>query len=183
MKQLQLLQLGKSERVVSTRDRGRAAADRIQEALDKGSLVISFDGVEIATPSYLDEIVRRLGGLLRGNETRVVVIAGANEEVAETLDLVLGKHKMSLAAMQDKQVKLLGGSAQLRKTLKAAQKLGSFGAAELAEELELKLPNLHQRLKDLMEAGAVARELDSTASHGKRHRYDAPDARVLEAVC
>src|SRR6188474_1054314 len=191
MKQLQLLKLGERERVLSTRDRGRVAADLIQEALDKGSLVISFADVEIATPSYLDEIVKRLGGLLRGNEERVVVITAANEEVADSLELVLGKHNMAIAAMQDNQVRLLGGSAQLKKTLTAAQKLGTFSAADLAEELELKLPNLHQRLKDLMESGALAREPDESAPRGKRHRYDAPSPsklktsklKVLEASC
>jgi hypothetical protein len=154
----------------------------VQKALDAGSIVISFAGVEIATPSYLDEIVRRLGGLLRGNKERVVVITGASEEVSESLELVLEKHRMALASVQDQQLTLLGGSAQLKKTLDAAQKLGSFTAADLAKELELKLPNLHQRLKDLMESGALARQPDESAVHGKRDLYDAPDASELKVL-
>ena len=167
--------MGEDGPVLSTRERGREAADQVQEAFDRGSIVINFKSVEVATPSFLDEIVRRLSGLLRGNEERVVVIAQANEDVADSLELVLDKHKMALATVKDDQLELLGGSAQLKTTLKAAQQMGSFSAADLAKELEVKLPNLHQRLKGLMEAGAVAREPDESATRGKRHRYDTAD--------
>lgn len=175
MKQLHLVNLGEAEPVLSTRPRGREAADRIQEALDQSSVVINFAGVEVATPSYLDEIVRRISGLLRGNQERLVVITGVNEDISESLELVLEKRGMALATVQDEQLKLLGGSVQLKKTLVAARRLGTFNAPDLAKELELKLPNLHQRLKDLMEAGALAREPDDSAVRGKRHRYETPD--------
>ena len=182
MKQLQLLNLGDKEPVLSTRERGRSAAERVQEVLDQGSVVINFKGVEVATPSYLDEIVSRLSGLLRGNEERLVVISNANDDVAESLELVLEKRGMVLAALQGDQLKLLGGSSQLKKTLAAAQRLGSFSAPDLAKELEVKLPNLHQRLKDLMEAGALAREPDESAVRGKRYRYDTPDPAKAETL-
>lgn len=175
MNELHLLNMGDDGTVLSTRERGRAAADQVQEAFDRGSIVINFKSVEVATPTFLDEIVRRLGGLLRGNEDRVVVVTGANEDVADSLELVLDKHKMALATVKDDQLELLGGSAQLKTTLAAAQQMGSFSAADLAKELEVKLPNLHQRLKGLMEAGAVAREADESATRGKRHRYGAAD--------
>jgi hypothetical protein len=173
--ELHLLNMGENGAVLSTRERGRVAADQVQEALDRGSIVINFKSVEVASPSFLDEIVRRLGGLLRGNEDRVVVVTGANEDVTDSLELVLEKHKMALATVKDDQLRLLGGSAQLKSTLAAAQKMGTFSAADLAKELEVKLPNLHQRLKGLMEAGAVAREADETASRGKKHRYGTAD--------
>lgn len=172
MNQPQLLNMGDGAPVLSTRERGKAAADRVQEALDQGSVVISFKAVEVATPSYLDEVVRRLGGLLRGNEERVVVITETNEDVAESLELVLEKHKMALATVKGKQLELLGGSAQLKSTLAAAQQMHGFSAADLAKELEVKLPNLHQRLKGLMEAGAVSRAADESATRGTRHRYE-----------
>jgi hypothetical protein len=176
MKQFESLNLRETGRVLSTRERGRRAAEQVQDVFEKGNVVISFGGVEVATPSFLDEIVLRLGGLLRGNTDRLVVIASTNEDVSESLELVLDKHRMALAKLKEDQIELLGGSAQLKKTLKAAQRLGSFSTPELAKELELKLPNLHHRLKDLLEAGALAREPDQTAKHGKRDRYEAPDA-------
>jgi DNA-binding HxlR family transcriptional regulator len=173
MNQPQLLNMGEDSSVLSTRERGKLAADRVQDALDQGSVVISFKSVEAATPSFLDEVVRRLGGLLRGNEDRVVLIAETNEDVAESLELVLDKHKMALARVNGKQVELLGGSEQLKKTLAAAQQMQDFSAADLAKELKVKLPNLHQRLKGLMEAGAVSRSVDDSATRGTRHRYEA----------
>jgi DNA-binding HxlR family transcriptional regulator len=174
MNQAALINLGENNRVLSSRERGRVAADRIADALSERSVVISFGGVEIATPSYLDEIVSRLSGLLRGNEDRTVLITGANEEVAESLELVLDKRKMALARVERGQLELLGGSGQLKKTLAAATKLGSFTAPDLAKELGLKLPNLHQRLKELLDTGAVSREVDESVARGKRHRYDTP---------
>lgn len=182
MKQFQFLSLGKTGRVLSTRERGRRAADQVQDAFENGSVVISFAGVEVATPSFLDEIVLRLGGLLRGNTDRLVVIVDTNEDVSESLELVLDKQRMALARLTEDQIELLGGSAQLKRTLEVAQRLGSFSAPELAKELELKLPNLHHRLKDLLEAGALAREPDETAARGKRDRYEVPDAARLVAA-
>lgn len=182
MKQFELLNIGETGRVLSTRERGRRAADQVQDAFVNASVVISFAGVEIATPSFLDEIVLRLAGLLRGNTERLVVIVGINEDVSESLELVLDKHRMALAKLKEDQIELLGGSAQLKSTLEAAQRLGSFSAPELAKELELKLPNLHHRLKDLLESGALAREPDETAARGKRDRYEAPDAAQLVAT-
>jgi DNA-binding MarR family transcriptional regulator len=47
-------------------------------------------------------------------------------------------------------------------------------ARDLAEELQLKLPNLHQRLKTLEEAGALAKREDHTAERGRRYIWSAP---------
>ena len=55
MKQLGLIRLAEYGPVLSTRDLGREASNRIQEAVGKSGLVIGFEGVEIATPSFLDE--------------------------------------------------------------------------------------------------------------------------------
>ncbi len=179
MNTFEMLKLAEGGTVLSTREAGRLAADRVQDALDKGSLTLNFSGVEIATPSFLDEIVTRLAGLLRGNKDRFVVVVTTSEDVSESLELVLEKHRMALAKIEDDKLELMGGSAQLKKTLDAAARLGHFSALELAAELELKLPNLHHRLKDLLEAGALAREPDGSAERGKRDRYEAPDARKL----
>ncbi len=91
-----------------------------------------------------------------------------------------------MAALTNGQMRLLGGSKQLKDTLREAQDLGYFTAPQLAERLALKLPNLHARLKALAEAGAVAREEDSSGHEVNRGRpargFHAPDVRVLEAA-
>jgi hypothetical protein len=154
----QLFNLVEYGTVLSTRERGREAADRLQEALVGGNaVVLNFAGVEVASPSFLDEVLTRLRGLLSGTGSAVVVVAGLNEDVSESLEFVLDRRKMALAALDHGKLSLLGGSSQLQETLAEAGRLGSFKAPELAESLKIKLPNLHQRLKSLAEGGAIGK--------------------------
>jgi hypothetical protein len=164
----QLLNLVEYGRVLSTRERGRQAADRLQDALVGGNaVVLNFAGVEVASPSFLDEVLIRLRGVLSGSGSAVVVVAGLNEDVAESLELVLDRRKMALAALDDDKLTLLGGSAQLQETLSEASKLGSFKAPELAKNLKIKLPNLHQRLKSLAEGGAIGKVPRDASAPGR----------------
>ena len=182
MKKLRLVNIGELGSVLSSRDTGRAAGEMLDEAAEKGSFVVGFDGVEIATPSFLDELARRLAGLLHRNESHLVLIAGLNEEVRHSFELVVRDRGLRFAELRDDQIELLGGSDQLQQTLRKAQELGSFKAGDLARELEIKLPNLHQRLAALLEAGAISREPDPTAERGRRHSYKTATAEDLELV-
>jgi hypothetical protein len=173
MKKLQLLNLAEFGAVLSSRATGREAADRVQDVSSHGGLVVNFQDVEIATPSFLDEVVMRSSQLLRGKDL-ILVITGLDSEVRESLEMVLEYRDMQLAYLDNKQIKLLGGSKQLNETLSAAQKLGSFKAPELADQLKLKLPNLHQRLSSLLETGALTRESDAGATKGPGHDYFTP---------
>lgn len=169
---MQLLNLNEGGQVLATRDRGREAADRVQEALDTGNaLILNFANVEVASPSFLDEILTRLRGILTADGSAVVVVTGLNQDVSESLEMVLAHRKMVVAALKDDAVELIGGPRQLTETLAAASKLGKFKATELADELKIKLPNLHQRLKALTETGAVGRRIDTTATSGRRYDY------------
>jgi hypothetical protein len=179
VKKTALLKLGGVGPVLATREKGRDVADQVALALADSGLVISFTGVEVATPSFLDEIVVRLAGLLRSNEDRIVVIADMNDDVSESLRLVLDNRGLVLATLANDQVELLGGPVQLKKTLSAATRLKRFDAAALARELKVKVPNLHQRLKALMEAGAVTRRPDEASSR-RRFEFEVPDASELD---
>jgi DNA-binding MarR family transcriptional regulator len=183
-----IFDLGAHGKVLATRtdgrEVGRAAADRLQAA---PVLMLGFWGVEVASPPFLDELLRALRVvLLGGDSSRLLIAAGLNEDVAESLEIVLERHGGSMAALTNGQMRLLGGSKQLKDTLREAQDLGYFTAPQLAERLALKLPNLHARLKALAEAGAVAREEDSSGHEVNRGRharsFHAPDVRVLEAA-
>lgn len=84
---------------------------------------------------------------------------------------------MVLCTLASDQLELLGGPEHLRQTLAKAAEFGRpFAAPELAEQLELKLPNLNARLTALVEAGALRRERDQHASRGIKFRYCAPSA-------
>lgn len=170
-----IIDLSETGPVLSTRERGRELADQVEEGLrSKAGVILNFRGVQIATPSFLNEILTRAAGVLRAPESGLLVATGLTDEVGETLELVLHHRKLMLATLEDKHTELLGGPRHLDETLKAAHKLKEFTAADLAKELQLKLPNLHQRLKALEQAGAIAKSVDDTATRGKRYVWNAP---------
>ena len=183
--------LVKHSPVLGTRDLGRAVGREVQDALGDGDkLLLNFAGVDVASPPFLDELIMAVRALTQGGDSgRLLVVVHFNEDVKESLGLVLDRQKLVMAALEDDSVDLLGGTAQLRETLLAAQELEEFTAPELAERLHMKLPAVHQRLKALTDAGAVAREPDETAERGRRHTYraagggrKAPDRRGVKVV-
>jgi len=143
------------------------------------SVILSFKGVEIATPSFIDEILVRAGGVLRAVDGALLITTGLNDEVGDTLRLVLEHRKMMLAAIDDEHIELLGGAKQLQETFQAAHRLKEFTGADLAKELKVKLPNLHQRLKALESAGAVAKRRDDSATRGKRYVWKTANRKDL----
>src|SRR5436305_1341627 len=146
-------------RVLGTRKLGSelAAALRQRVAATDGVVVVDFDGVEVASSPVLDEIACALRAAIADNPGRFVVLTNLNEDVHDTLRLVVEQRDMSLAMLKDDELQLIGGRQHLEETLRGAQELGTFTAAQLADRLELKLPNLHQRLGQLQAAGAVTR--------------------------
>jgi len=178
---LERYDLVRTGRVLATRpvgrEVGRAVAERLAES---PGLLVSFYGVDVASPSFLVEVIGALHAVLSSTEDRMLLLTGMNEDVKESVELVLERLKMILGYLDNEQIELLGGSKQLAETLREAQELGSFTVPQLAERLELKLPALHQRLNQLLEAGVLSREDDPTATRGKRGKYAAPrseDAR------
>jgi DNA-binding transcriptional ArsR family regulator len=182
VKHITILRLNHTAAVLSTRERGREAADRLQDALQEDSVVISFAGVEVATPSFLDEVLTRLHAAIQTNEQTIAIVTDMNEDVRESVELVLAHRGMMLGVLEDGHIRLLGGKRHLQQTMAEAEKLGTFRATELAEALKLKLPNLHQRLKVLREAGAIGRETDETAQRGRRHDYRVLDPGELAGI-
>jgi hypothetical protein len=95
-----VIKLGARGPVLSTRERGRALADELEGALREGTgVVLSFEGVEIVTPSYLDEVLTRAAGILRMPGAGLFVAVGLDEEVRDTLEMVLEHRKLMLAAL------------------------------------------------------------------------------------
>ena len=138
------------------------------------------DEVDVASPAFLTEVLTALRGVLMSSEQRLLLLTGMNDDVKESVELVLEREKMALGQLDQNRVQLLGGSRQLRETLREAQEIGTFTAPDLAERLQLKLPALHQRLNQLIEAGVLTKEDDPTATRGKRGKYTTPTATDIE---
>lgn len=168
--------------VLATRDRGRTVGRAALDSLpDSVHLLLNFAGVAVASPPFLDELLVTLRPATVGGDTgRLVVAVGLNDDVRESLEMVLERRKMVMAELRDDQVELLGGPDQLHATVRAAIALGEkFTAPELAEQLKMKLPAVHQRLKALTDAGVLAREIDPTSKRGVRHSYVTPKVEPL----
>lgn len=146
-------------RVLGTRKLGSELATELRErvAAANSAVLVDFDGVEVASSPVLDEIACALRAAIKDNPGRFVLLANLNEDVHDTFVLVLERREITLAMLKDDELQLVGGRQHLEDTLNGAQELGRFTAAQLADRLELKLPNLHQRLVQLQAAGAVTR--------------------------
>lgn len=174
------IQLAKKRRVLMGRGEGEAVAARIESGFKKKqTVVLGFAGVEMVTPSFLDAIFTRTKGYLGRPEQPLLLAVGMNDDVSETVILVLRHNKLMLATMQNDALELLGGSQQLKETLEAASRRLEFTPKDLADELAVKLPALHQRLKALTEAGAI-KQLGS--KRGKSDVYGSLDVRELKQL-
>ena len=146
-------------KVLGTRVLGQEVAAQLRKRAGDGQqdLLVDFAGVQVASSPFLDELARTLRAWNVDHPDHFVVLMNLNEDVQDTLELVLERRDMALAEMTKGTLRLIGGKAHLQETLNAAQELKVFTAAELAAQLELKLPNLHQRLVALEAAGALVR--------------------------
>ncbi len=162
-------------RVLATRNAGRKVAMQLSDEIEQHpAVLVSFADVRAVTPPFLDELLRVVRGVLSAErDGRMVAVTRLDDDLRETLQIVLDRNKMSLAERRQGRLALLTAVPHLAETLDAAQELGReyFTAPQLADRLELKLPNVNQRLTQLVEAGALARELDPEAPRGKRYRY------------
>lgn len=180
----EVIALGARGRVLGTRTLGAELAEEIREriAASERTILIDFNGVEVASSPVLDEIACALRAAIRDYEGRCVVLSNMNDDVRATMKLVVESRAMGLATLTERRLEILGGRAHLEETLAEAQELGTFTAADLAERLRIKLPNLHQRLAQLQEAGAVARVEPDSGDSRRAFKFVTPQPDDLVAA-
>jgi hypothetical protein len=171
-------------RLLSTRPAGKKAAREIERiARSPGDLLLDFEGVEAATPPFLQELVNAITSIVTASEGagRIVVGVHMNEDVGETLRYVTARAKRGMAYAHGRQVDILEDRPHLADTLRAAQRLNPFFTApELAKRLDINPDAATQRLKKLVETGAAVREVDPDARQGVRHRYRVASRELVE---
>jgi hypothetical protein len=150
---------------------------------EPGDVVLDFESVDVVTPPFLQEVVGALQEIIRRDPEagRIVMATNMNEDVRDTLAFVLARRKQALAFREGKRVELLEGKPKLAETLRQAQALKSFTAPQLAKRLNIRPDAAQQRLRKLLEAGAVVREEDPDASRGIRHLYRSARADLVGA--
>jgi hypothetical protein len=169
--------------VLATRKIGADVAAELRASMEGAEIVIvDFCEIRVASAPFLDELAMGLRAMIADSQ-RFVLLAHLNEDLVDTLELVLQRRDIVLTTIKPGgALQTVGGSRQLEETLAAAQELQTFTAPQLAEQLELKLPNLHQRLNQLRAAGALTKRDDPTAERGRRHLFQTPTLPELESA-
>lgn len=172
--------------VLATRALGTEVASALRAStIEADAVIVDFAEIRVASSPFLDEVARVVRSMIADRPDRFVLLANLNEDLLDTLELVVRRLDIVLTAVRGGRLETVGGTRQLDETLAAAQELETFTAPELAERLELKLPNLHQRLAQLQAAGALTRSDDPSARRGRRLLFKTPeiDERTPAGAC
>jgi DNA-binding transcriptional ArsR family regulator len=163
--------------VLATRRHGQEVARAlVDEVSRERDVVLDFKDVAALTPPFLDELFAAVKSMLNRNDGRTTVVAtNLDDDLLDSIELVLEKRGSPLAWQQEDVVHLLAGAPHLRDTLEAAAQTPEFTAADLAERLKLQPTTVNQRLVALLDAGAVAR-VREPSDRGVRYRYRTPGA-------
>lgn len=142
---------------------GRIASEPAVELV-----VIDFSGVEAITISFADEFLGRFYAALAAGDVRPVpvVLSGLNEETTEAVTICLERRELFAASLSGNERRLLGAQERFAESYRHALELGHFRAAELAASLGISPENANNRLKRLVEAGALRKERVTSAGHG-----------------
>ncbi|WP_314414878.1 helix-turn-helix domain-containing protein [Streptomyces kroppenstedtii] len=148
-------------------DARRSVEERVAANAPISVLAIDFGGVEAMTNSFIDELLGKLYLSVSAGDLSVggVRLTGLNEETRDGVTVCLERRKQ--IAVDGDTNELLGDDAVLATTWATARRLdGDFTAAQLADELTISLPNANNRLKKLVEAGAIRRERGTGPQRG-----------------
>jgi hypothetical protein len=167
---------------------GRELGQRVRSSLEREidthrfteePVAIDFAGVRGMTVPFADAFfVPLLSGRLQGYyEEHPVLVINATDDVYETLEAVLVKRNLAVLAVErDRGGALLGGEPALRETMRAAAELAEFTANELADKLGLTVQATNNRLKQLLQIGALVRTALVPPGGGREYRYRVPEA-------
>ncbi|MEU3298066.1 DUF4325 domain-containing protein [Streptomyces longwoodensis] len=178
-KQMLTFPVSKPGAFLSTRGTGAHKRGELESALRSAGpasiLEIDFTGTEAMTHSFVDEFLGKLYVSLAAGDVQAAVVRliGLNEETRESVAVCLERRKQF--AVQGEDHTLLGETTVISDTYAEALKLGAFRAQELAEALGISVTNANNRLKRLVQAGALSRDrAPGPERGGKEFEYIAP---------
>lgn len=167
---------------LSTREAGEKAAEEFARLTrTPGDVILDFEGVDAATPPFLQEILHAVSKLISENQDtgRIVLAANFNEDLAATMRYVATNAKRGVVYVHGGKLDLMKERPHLAEVLQEAQHLKPFFTApELAEKLDIKPNAATQRLRTLIEIGGAVRAPDPTAERGVRHVYRVADPNL-----
>jgi hypothetical protein len=170
------------------RSNGRAMREDLEDQIAQrhpDGVLIDFARVEAMTISFADEFLGRFYTSLAAGDVQVpaVLLLALNEENLATVPICLQRRDLAAAAIIDGQPTLLSAQEYLVETYKCAVSLGTFSALDLSAQLGVSPQNMNNRLKRLVEAGAIRRWRVASDRGGKEFAYTAPSLLPEPAAC
>jgi hypothetical protein len=173
--------------LLAGRAQGEAARSALQAELlahRSGAEPVGIDarGIKAMSFPFADSFFGPLlSGWLAGYyDEHPIVVFGANEDVAETVDAALRLRNMGVISVSD-ETRLLGGEPALRETIAVAARLGRFSATQLGVELGVTPQAANNRLKALVRMGALVRVPIVVPGGGREFVYRVSEATPTEA--
>lgn len=173
--------VGQCGAFLATRSKARTIRADLEERIASQPatevVVIDFSGVEAMTISFADEFLGRFYTTLKAGDVRpvAVLLAGLNEETTEAVTICLERRELFAASLNGNERRLLGAQEFFAESYRRALELRRFKAGELAASLGITPQNANNRLKRLVEAGAVRKERVTSAGRGgKEFSYALP---------
>jgi hypothetical protein len=165
-------------RFPTSRSQGRARRIQLDEALTGKASVdlrIDFSDVHAMTISYVDEFLAKFMTSFDGAENDITIMAqGLNTENAEAVQIALERRHTGIVVLNEDGTLALLGDPRLGETFRAASKVGAFKAHDLARRLGISPQNANNRLRPLVEVGALRKSRVTGATRGgKEFAYTA----------
>lgn len=163
--------------IFSTRERGAKVRAEIVESLrgidQDEPLLFDFEGVQLISFSFADEVVGRLVQDRAAGEIgeRAIVVLNASDEIVHPIRSSMERRKLIVTHATSQGVEMVGAAEHVQATFEAAQRKGKFRTAELAAELGISVPALNNRLKPLLAAGVLARQPSIPRAGGREYAY------------
>jgi hypothetical protein len=161
----------------STRERGTKIRAQIEEALrgipEDEPLLLDFEGVQLISFSFADEVVGRLVQGRAAGELgeRPLLVLHAEDEVLHPIESSMVRRKLIAACDDVHGIRLVGAAKHLQATFDAARARGEFTTHDLADALGIGVPALNNRLKPLIAAGVLTRQPSIPQTGGREYSY------------
>lgn len=165
--------------LLTTRAHGEELRDQLERdfnAQRPRNLEMSFGDVAALTISFADEFLGRFLTEIRATtqDPVLVLLTGLTDDTWQEVDVVLERRKIGAAFVKDGQLDFLGGDRYLKETFRQAAKADHTTPAELAARLGTTVQNVNNRLKKLVELGALERSRVNLVGGGREFSYQVP---------
>jgi hypothetical protein len=165
------------------REKGEEARLDIERAIRAQSIdapiALDFHDVRSVSVPFADALLVPLisNRMIGYYGEHPIVAINMTDDVADTLGATLERRGLFLLGAPPPHLRLLGAQETLEETLQLAHKLSPFSVLDLARALDISQQATNNRLKLLLNSGALVRKRVAPARGGKEFVYEVPATR------